>query len=247
MTHQLGVDVGGTGIKGGIVDLETGALVTKRFKLATPSPATPEAVASTVADIVEMADWDGPVGCALPSVVKRGVVKTAANIDKGWIGIDGAALLRDAVGARVDLINDADAAGVAEMRWGAGQGRVGTVLMLTLGTGIGSALFANGNLVPNTELGHLQMWGGSAEARASAKARERNDLSFEEWADLVSEYLAYVEWMLSPDTIIIGGGISKQYAEFLHLFRAEAAVVPAELQNNAGIAGAALLAAGEVN
>ncbi|MDX1691164.1 MAG: ROK family protein [Acidimicrobiia bacterium] len=246
MTLQMGVDVGGTGIKGGVVDLETGALVTDRFKIATPQPATPEAVSETVAEIVDMADWEGPVGCALPSVIKSGIVKTAANIDRGWIDVDGEAMIGRAVGATVHLINDADAAGVAEMRWGSGEGRDGTVLLLTFGTGIGSALFANGNLVRNTELGHLQMWGGSAEARAAAKVREREDLSWEEWAEPVNEYLAYVEWMLAPDTIVFGGGISKKYDEFLHLLRTDAALVPAELQNNAGIAGAALLAAGEV-
>jgi polyphosphate glucokinase len=242
----MGVDVGGTGIKGGIVHLETGDLVSDRFKIATPQPATPEAVSKTIADLVAMAAWSGPIGCALPSVIRHGVVRTAANIDPAWIGLDGDDFISEVVGEPVHLINDADAAGVAEMRWGAGRELSGTVLMLTFGTGIGSALFANGHLVPNTELGHLQMWGDSAEKRASAKARERHGQSYEEWSEIVSEYLAYVEWMLAPDTIIVGGGISKRHERFLHLFRAEAELVPAQLRNNAGIAGAALLAAGEV-
>ncbi len=239
----MGIDVGGTGIKGGLVDLTTGELVSERFKLATPQPATPDAVASIVAAIVAEAAWTGPVGCAFPSPIKQGVVLTAANVDDGWIGLDGEALLGEAVGAPVTMVNDADAAGIAEMRWGAGRGRSGTVLMLTFGTGIGSALFTNGHLVPNTELGHLQIWGDSAERRAAAKARKRAGMSFEAWGEIVSEYLAYLEWMLAPDCIIIGGGVSKRHEQFLHYFRAEAELVPAQLRNNAGIAGAAFVAA----
>jgi polyphosphate glucokinase len=239
----MGVDVGGSGIKGGIVDLTTGELAGDRLKVLTPQPATPGAISAAIAGLVRTAGWSGPVGCALPSVIKNGVTRTAANIDASWVGIAGDEVLSAAVGAPVTLINDADAAGVAEMRWGAGAGVSGTVLLLTFGTGIGSALFTDGVLVPNTELGHLQMWGDSAEKRASAKARERLGMSFEEWADVVSEFLAYVEWMLSPDTIIVGGGVSKKHELFLHLLRADASLLPASLKNNAGIAGAALHAA----
>lgn len=239
MTKSMGVDVGGTGIKGGIVDLTTGELVSDRLKIATPQPATPEAVAETVAEVVRRSGWNGPVGCALPSVVRNGIVESAANIDKSWIGRDGVSLLASAVGTRISLINDADAAGIAEMRWGAGEGHSGVVLLLTFGTGIGSALFIDGRLVPNTELGHLQMWGDSAEERASAVARQDHDLSWRDWAEIVNEYLDYVESLFWPELIIVGGGVSKRADRWVPLLETNAELIPAELLNNAGIAGAA--------
>lgn len=240
MTGQMGVDVGGTGVKGAVVDLASGELLTARFRIDTPQPSTPGAVAAVVAEIVTTAGWSGPVGCAIPSVVTGGIVRTAANIDGAWIGTDGRAVLGDAVGAPVTLLNDADAAGLAEMRFGVGEGRGGVVLLLTFGTGIGSALFVEGDLVPNTEFGHLRMWGDSAEQRASASGRKRHGLGWEEWAAVVNEYLAYIEDLVWPDLIIVGGGISKRPGKWVPLLETRAEVAVAELRNNAGIVGAAL-------
>jgi polyphosphate glucokinase len=239
MTLQMGIDVGGTGVKGAVVDLDAGELVTERFRIPTPQPSTPAAVAETIREIVGLAGWAGPIGATIPGVVTSGVVRTAANIDDGWVGIEGADLA-GVIGSPVTLINDADAAGVAEMRFGVGEGRRGVVLLLTFGTGIGSALFVDGDLVPNTELGHLIMWGGSAEERASAVAREEEELSWKEWAVLVNEYLAYVEFLLWPDVIVVGGGISKKHHRWVPLLETRAEVLVAELRNNAGIVGAAL-------
>jgi len=240
MDRQMGVDVGGSGIKGAIVEMATGDLVTERFRIDTPQPSTPQSVAAVICDIVAMAQWDGPVGCAIPSVVTNGVVRTAANIDHAWIGTDGCAVIGDALGQPITLMNDADAAGLAEMRFGVGAGHTEVVLLLTFGTGIGSALFVGGDLVPNTELGHLQMWGDSAEERASAAARKREDLTWEEWVVRVNEYLRYVEDLFWPDLIIVGGGISKKQDKWVPLLETRAEVMTAELRNNAGIAGAAL-------
>lgn len=244
MRTRLGVDVGGSGIKGALVDLDAGELVTERFRIKTPQPATPSAVADTIATVAETADKLGNerFGCALPGVVTAGIVRSAANIDPGWIDTDGAALIRDTVGRPVTLLNDADAAGFAEMRYGAGRDHLGLVLMLTFGTGIGSALFTQGRLVPNTELGHLEVDGHDGEDRASAKSQEDEDLTYEEWAVRVSRYLRSVETVLWPDLIVFGGGISKEHDEFLHLLEARAPIVPAALRNNAGIIGAALAA-----
>ena len=181
--QMFGVDVGGSGVKGAPVDLSTGKLSGERTRIPTPKPSTPDAVADVIVEIVKAHDWSGPIGVTLPSVVINGVVKTAANIDPGWIGVDGCAVIGGAVHAPITLLNDADAAGLAEMRFGVGAGHGGVVLLLTFGTGIGSALFVDGRLVPNTELGHLQMWGDSAEERAAASGRERSDLSWEEWVE----------------------------------------------------------------
>jgi polyphosphate glucokinase len=243
---RLGIDVGGTGIKGAVVDLASGELVTQRHRVPTPQPATPVAVAETVALVVEkiMAEspCEGRFGCALPGVVTGGIVRTAANIDPTWVGTDGCRLITDAVDRDVVLLNDADAAGLAEMRFGAGRAS-GTVVLLTLGTGIGSAVFVDGDLLPNTELGHLQMWGDSAEERASAKAREDENLDWEEWAtDWVNPYLNYVENLLWPDLIVLGGGITKKPERFMPYLETRAEIVPAELRNNAGIVCAALAA-----
>lgn len=245
--NRIGVDVGGTGIKGAVVDLETGELLTERHRIPTPQPATPDAVAITVADVVAEAaaahPCEGTIGCAVPGVVTGGVVRTAANIDPSWIGADGRRLIGEATGRDAVLLNDADAAGLAEIRFGAGRDR-GTIVLITLGTGIGSAVFVDGSLVPNTELGHLQMWGDSAEEKASAKARERHELDWETWAvTRVNPYLAYVEDLFWPDLIVLGGGITKRPDRFMPYLRTRAELVTAELRNNAGIVGAALAAA----
>ena len=237
---RLGIDVGGSGVKGAVVDVGSGELVTERFRLATPQPSVPEAVATAISAVIAEHGWSGPFGCTLPSVVSHGIVRSAANIDPSWVDVDGRALLEEATGADVTLLNDADAAGIAEVRFGAGRNQDGVVLMITFGTGIGSAVLVDGVLLPNTELGHLEMWGDSAEKRAAAKAYEDEELTYEAWTDRVNEYLAYVETLLWPDLIIVGGGISKDSGEFLHLLEARAEIRPAELRNNAGIVGAAM-------
>ncbi|MFF4492900.1 polyphosphate--glucose phosphotransferase [Streptomyces sp. NPDC001546] len=240
----FGVDIGGTGIKGAPVDLERGEPAQERHKVLTPHPATPEGVAGGVVEVVKHFDWDGPIGVTFPGVVTHGVTRTAANVDKAWIGLDAAALLSDRLGGRpVTVLNDADAAGVAEMTYGAGRGVPGTVLLLTLGTGIGSALFRDGRLVPNTELGHLELKGHDAETRASVKAKEDGDLSWERWAHRLDKYLAHVEMLFSPDLLILGGGVSRKPEKFVPLLtNIRAQIVPAKLQNNAGIVGAAMAA-----
>lgn len=241
--HVLGVDIGGTGIKAAVVDVATGALLTPRQRVLTPQPATPEAISIAVARLVQSFGWHGPVGCGLPAVVKDGIVRTASNIAPEWIGCDGRQRLQEALGRPVALLNDADAAGIAEMRFGAGRGRDGVVLMLTVGTGIGTALFVNGALLPNTELGHIEIRGKDAERRASEAARKRKGLSFTAWAPLFDEYLNRVIALLWPDLIIVGGGASKAFDEFGPLLSAPVEVVPAHLRNEAGMIGAALYAA----
>jgi polyphosphate glucokinase len=244
----FGVDIGGTGIKGAPVDLGRGDLADERFKVLTPHPATPDKVADGVAEVVNHFGWQGPVGITFPGVIAEGsTVRTAANVDKSWIGVDARAMLHERTGGLpVTVINDADAAGVAEMQFGAGRGRGGTVLVLTLGTGIGSALFIDGRLVPNTELGHLELHGHDAEKHASTKVKEDHDMSWEHWAKRVQKYLAHVEMLFSPSLFIIGGGVSRKAHKFLPLIEEiEAEVVPARLQNNAGIVGAAMQAAKE--
>ncbi len=236
----LGIDIGGSGIKGAPVDVERGVLLADRLRIPTPSPARPKAVARVIAELVAHFEWQGAVGCTFPAVVKDGVVLTAANVDKGWIGTDGRRLLARHSGCDVTLLNDADAAGIAEMRFGAGRGRQGLVIMLTLGTGIGSALFMDGRLVPNTELGHLVVRGKAAESRASSRVRVEQALSWKKWAARVDEYLCYVEELLSPELFVLGGGISKKHQKFLPHLTADTPVVPAEMRNDAGIVGAAL-------
>ncbi|MGV9316368.1 polyphosphate--glucose phosphotransferase [Streptomyces sp. NPDC003691] len=240
--NVFGVDIGGSGIKGAPVDLDRGDLAEERHKVLTPHPATPDAVADGVAEVVRHFGWTGPVGITFPGVVTGGVTRTAANVDKGWIDTDAAALLSGRLnGSAVTVLNDADAAGVAEMTFGAGRGRNGTVMMLTFGTGIGSALFADGRLVPNTELGHLELHGRDAETHASTKAKEDEDLSWQHWARRVQKYLAHVEMLFSPELFIIGGGVSRKAEKFLPLIEGiRAEIVPARLQNNAGIVGAAM-------
>lgn len=244
-THApVGVDIGGTGIKVAPVDLNEGVLAAERAREATPSPSTPDAVASLVADMVAGFDTDGPVGLAMPSVVQHGVVKTASNIDKSWIGVDAVALFSKATGRDVDVLNDADAAGVAEMRFGAGKGQNGVVVLVTLGTGIGSGLFVNGVLVPNSELGHLHLHHGDAEDWAAESVRERDDLSWKEWAHRLSTYLKSLERLLWPDLFILGGGVSRSSHKFVPLLACVTPVVPAALHNDAGIVGAAMFAPG---
>ncbi|MFC9248476.1 polyphosphate--glucose phosphotransferase [Streptomyces sp. NPDC057136] len=239
----FGVDIGGSGIKGAPVDLDRGDLAQERHKVLTPQPATPDGVADCVAEVVGHFDWQGPVGITFPGVVTGGITRTAANVDKGWIDTDARTLLGDRIGRPVTILNDADAAGMAEMAFGAGRGRMGTVIVLTFGTGIGSAVFTDGLLVPNTELGHLELHGHDAEKRASTKAKEDEDLSWQHWAHRVQKYLAHVEMLFSPELFVIGGGVSRKADKFLPLIEnVRAEMVPAELQNNAGIVGAAMAA-----
>ncbi|MFJ7075014.1 polyphosphate--glucose phosphotransferase [Streptomyces sp. NPDC098781] len=242
----FGLDIGGSGIKGAPVDLDRGELAQERFKVLTPHPATPDGVADGVKEVVEHYGWTGPVGLTFPGVVTGGsTIRTAANVDKSWIDTDARVLFSNRLGGHpVTVVNDADAAGVAEMRFGAGRDRKGTVILLTFGTGIGSALFVNGTLVPNTELGHLELHGHDAEKRASSKVKDDEELSWEHWAHRVRKYLAHVEMLFSPELFIIGGGVSRKAQKFLHHIEGiKADIVPAELQNNAGIVGAAMHAA----
>jgi polyphosphate glucokinase len=247
MAHVLGIDIGGTGVKAAPVDTVTGQLLADRQKLATPQPATPGAVTEVVAELVKSFGWTGKAGITFPGVVLGGTIRTAANLDHSWIGVQGTDTFGKATGLDVTVLNDADAAGVAEMRFGAGKGEVGVVLMLTLGTGIGSALFIDGILVPNTEFGHIEIHGKDAEKRASEHAREEGDLSWGKWAGRVDKYLEHMEALLSPSLIIIGGGVSKKSDKFLPLLTGiQSRVVPAGMLNDAGIVGAALAAQGGV-
>ena len=238
----IGVDIGGTGIKGATVDLETGELTVNRIRLLTPAPSTPDAVAGVVADVLDQVGADGPVGLTLPSVITDGVVRTAANIDPGWIGINAVNLFVKATGRAVGVVNDADAAGIAEVRFGAGAGRDGVIIVVTLGTGIGSGLFVDGKLVPNTELGHLHLHHGDAEEFAADSARERDGLSWEEYAHRLQQYLELLQGLFWPDLIVIGGGISKKADKYLPHITLDTEVVAATLQNDAGIVGAAMFA-----
>ncbi|HVL86022.1 MAG TPA: ROK family protein [Pseudonocardia sp.] len=244
-THQgtgFGIDIGGSGIKGAPVDLAAGRFTADRVRIPTPQPSTPEAVAEVVREVLAAFAWDGPFGCTFPAVVQHGVVRTAANVDDSWIGADAAGLFTAQAGKAAVVVNDADAAGVAEVEFGAARGRRGLVLVTTLGTGIGSALIHDGMLVPNTELGHLELDGHDAETRAADSAREREDLTWDEWAARLSRYYRHVEDLLWPDLIVVGGGVSKKADRWLPLVRTRTPIVPAELRNDAGIIGAALLA-----
>jgi polyphosphate glucokinase len=236
----FGIDVGGSGIKGAPIDTETGAMLAQRVRIKTPHPATPEAIVATAVEVVGQSGWSGPVGCGFPAVVKDGVVRTAANIDQAAIGYDLQSRLESELANPVRVINDGDAAGLAEMRWGAGRRTEGVVLMLTLGTGIGTSLFVGGRLVPNTELGHIEIRGQDAEKRAADSARKREDLSWEQYAHRLDEYLTTIENLLWPDLIVIGGGISKKSERFFPHLTARTPLVPAAMLNTAGIAGAAL-------
>lgn len=246
-TIALGIDIGGSGIKGAPVNVKTGKLVKERVKYATPTVSTPEAVANVVDLILdEFGDdlpSDSPVGITLPSVVQHGIVRSAANIDKSWIGANGEEVFSQALGRHVHLVNDADAAGVAEQRYGAAKGKRGLVILTTLGTGIGIALLHNGVLIPNAELGHLELDGYDAETRAAASVREREGLSYADWAPRLQRYYSHLENLLWPDLFVVGGGVSRKSERFLPLLDLRTPIIPAALQNGAGIIGAAALAA----
>jgi polyphosphate glucokinase len=243
--QALGIDIGGTGIKAAPVDVATGTLLADRKKILTPRPATPKAVAEVVRELKDTFGWTGISGATFPGVVTGGTIRTAANVDKSWIGTDAAALFGTVTGGDVAVLNDADAAGIAEMTFGAGKGERGTVLILTFGTGIGSALFSGGLLVPNTEFGHIEIRGKDAESRASERGKTEHGWGWKDWAQRVGEYMQHVEALLSPDLIIIGGGISKECDKWVPLLTGvRARIVPATLLNDAGIVGAAMAAAG---
>ncbi|QEN14907.1 polyphosphate--glucose phosphotransferase [Mycolicibacterium sp. ELW1] len=243
----FGVDVGGSGVKGGIVDLDTGKLIGDRYKLLTPQPSTPEAVAATVAEVVRHFDWTGPLGVTYPGVVVNGVVQTAANVDKGWIGTNASEVIGAALdGQHVVVLNDADAAGIAEQHHGAGRNRDGVIILLTFGTGIGSAVIHDGQLLPNTEFGHLEVDGKEAEHRAASSVKERKDWSYERWSQEVTKVLVSIENALWPDLFIAGGGISRKADKWIPLLKNRTPVVAAELQNEAGIVGAAMAAQADV-
>jgi len=238
----MGVDIGGTGVKGAPVDVEKGMLTDERFRILTPKPATPDAVADVVADVVDHFGWVGSIGATFPAVVKNGVTLSAANVDKKWVGTDAAALFSQRLGSPTVVLNDADAAGLAEMRFGAGLDQHGVVVMITLGTGIGCGMFVDGTLGPNTELGHIEINGKDAELTASELVRERKKLSWKRYAQRVERYLQRLDALIWPDLIIIGGGASKKADKFLPNMKVRTEVVPAQLQNEAGIVGAALAA-----
>jgi polyphosphate glucokinase len=239
----VGIDFGGSGIKGAPVDVTKGEFIAERVRIDTPSPSTPDAVAAVFVQLRgSFPECDGSVGVTVPGVVTHGVVHSAANIDEHWIGEDADALFTKATGRDVHVVNDADAAGLAEVRYGAAQGRRGLVIVTTLGTGIGSALVYDGVLVPNSELGHLEIEGHDAERRAASSAREREDLSWHEWAKRLTTYYRKLEQLFSPDLFVVGGGVSKKADEFLPLVEIDTEIVPAQLLNAAGIVGAALYA-----
>jgi polyphosphate glucokinase len=243
--QAFGIDIGGTGIKGAIVDTNTGKLVTPRKRIPTPQPSTPSAVAAVVAQMLAEAEWQGLVGATFPAVIKHGVALSAANVDKSWIGTNVDATFTAAAGGanEVIVLNDADAAGIAEARFGAAEGVAGVVILLTFGTGIGSALLYNGTLVPNTELGHLELDGHDAEKRAAASVREETKMSYKEWAKRVDRYMLHVERLFTPDLFVVGGGVSKDAAKWVPRLTVHTPVKPAELLNDAGIVGAAIGAA----
>jgi polyphosphate glucokinase len=242
----FGVDVGGSGVKGGIVDLETGDLIGDRFKLATPQPATPDAVAKTIAAVVREFGWTEKLGVTYPGVVTDGIVRTAANVDKRWIGVDARDVISSELdGQSVTVLNDADAAGLAEEKFGAGKDNTGVIVLLTFGTGIGSAVIHNGVLLPNTEFGHLEVGGMEAEHRAASSVKEKNDWSYKRWAPEVTKVLVAIENAIWPELFIAGGGISRKADKWVPLLENRTPVVAAALQNTAGIVGAAMAA--EVN
>lgn len=247
-TVALGIDIGGSGIKGAPVNLVTGEFLEDRYKIATPDKSTPEAVAAVVGKIAERfldtLPSDAPIGVTIPGIVRHGVVQSAANIDKSWMMCPGEKLFSETLGRRVHLVNDADAAGVGELRYGAAKGKDGLVILTTLGTGIGSAILYDGVLVPNAELGHIELDGHDAESRAAASAKEREGLSYEEWAtQRLQPYYAFLEFLFSPDLFVVGGGVSRKPDKFLPYLHLQTPIIPALLKNAAGIIGAASLAA----
>jgi polyphosphate glucokinase len=236
----LGIDFGGSGIKGAIVDTKTGELVKERYRIPTPDPSTPEACIEVIDEIVKHFSYTGPVGMGFPAVIQGGIAKTAANVDKGWIDTNIEEMIRQKTGCPAKVVNDADAAGIAEMRFGAGKDNDGLVLILTVGTGIGTAMFTRGVLVPNMELGHIEFKGDDAEKYASDAARKKEDLKWGKWGKRFNKYLKYMENLLWPDLIIIGGGVSKKMEKFEEKIDCRTKIVHAQLLNEAGIIGAAI-------
>ncbi len=237
----LGIDIGGSGVKGAIVDTKKGILLTERYRIPTPQPATPEAVAEVVGKIAKHFKWEGPIGAGFPGVIQQGIARTAANLDKSWIDKDLNKLFSNATGCNVHVVNDADAAGMAEVKFGAGNGKKGTLLLVTVGTGLGTVIFSNGKLVPNLEMGHILLHGADAELYATDAARKKDKLDWDTWAKRFNEYLLRMEELVWPDRIIIGGGASKKGDKFFHHLTTKAKVVPAKLMNEAGIVGAAMV------
>ncbi|MDZ7719342.1 MAG: ROK family protein [Balneolaceae bacterium] len=238
----LGIDVGGSGIKGGIVDIKRGEMITERYRIPTPKPATPSAVLETIEAIINHFKWQGAVGCGFPAAVKHEIVKTASNIDDSWIGVNASEKIEKGTGCPTHLVNDVDAAGYAEVGFGAGENRYGTIFLAAFGTGIGTAVYHNQQLVPNTELGHIPMHGMAAEEYAANSVRKKEDLSWKEWGGRVNEYLQLIEFLFWPDLIIIGGGVSKKFKNYKNYLDLDTEVVPAQSRNHAGIIGAALAA-----
>lgn len=240
----FGVDVGASGIKGAIIDVTTGELLSERLRFPTPDPSTPKEVAKVFAQLIRESDWNGPIGCGFPSIIKNGVAYTAANIHKSWIGTNVSKLFSEATGSKVFTLNDADAAGMAEMRFGKGKNATGTVILITIGSGLGTGIFTNGHLLPNTELGHLYLKGQNevVEFYASNNAKKRDDLSWEAWARRFNKYLDHLELLFSPNLFILGGGTSKRFDLYKAELNVSTPVVPANLLNNAGMIGAAIYA-----
>lgn len=238
----LGIDIGGSGIKGAPVNTRDGLMLDSRYRIPTPEPSTPKKIAEVIQEITKHFKWEGPVGCGFPAALQNGVVRTAANIDPAWVGTDANKLFSDRTGLPVTVVNDADAAGLAEMKFGAGHKQKGVVLLCTIGTGIGTVLFTGGRLVPNLEMGHIEMKGNDAEKYVSDAVRKEEDLSWEQWAGRFNEYLRVMEFLLWPDLIILGGGASKKGDKYLKYLDLKVPVVPAQLLNNAGLIGAALAA-----
>ena len=245
MKNAIGIDIGGTGMKGALVNLKKGELITERFRFDTPNGGQPESVVETLIQLVRQIDAPKktPIGICFPAPVKNGITLSASNVSDEWIGLNASKLFSKALGAEIVLLNDADAAGVAEIMFGAGQDRKGLVLMCTLGTGIGTALFMNGKLIPNTELGHIEIDGVDYETKAAYSAKERDNLSFEQWSKILSKYFDRLNRLFYPDLIIIGGGVSKDHSSFVHMIESSVEIVPAKSKNNAGIIGAAYYAA----
>lgn len=241
----FGIDIGGTGMKAAIVDLRTGELLSERKRIPTPRPATPDAMADVARQLVEHHRWTRPIGVGFPGIVRHGVVGSAANLDPTWVDVDADRIFTDSCGVDVAMVNDADAAGMGEIAFGAGKGVGGVVIVLTFGTGIGSGLFIDGTLVPNTELGHLELDGHDAETQAAAVVREREGIGWKQWAPRVERYLRHVEMLFSPDLFIVGGGASKSADKWLPLVSIRTEIVAAAMANNAGIVGAALVARDE--
>ena len=240
--HVLGIDVGGSGIKGAPVDTETGEMLAERIRIKTPKNAEPQPIADVVAEIARSFNWNGPIGIGFPAPIKAGIAMMAANVSEKWVGTNADDLFTKTSRCDCTLINDADAAGLAEMKFGAGRGQPGTVIMLTLGTGIGTAIFYRGNLLPNTEFGHLDMLGRDAEHRVSDAVRQRDALTWKKFAKRLNRYLLQMEKLFWPDLFIVGGGISKESERYLPLLRIQTPIIPAQLLNQAGIVGAALAA-----